>query len=476
MRFLISLLLAFPAFAQVGVPGSFFSSANGQPANCSTVAGFPAPAVCTAPGELPLGSFPVPAQGGTYSDPNFGSTVRILTPAGQNRHSYSSPTAMSTSGKYALVTLNSNTTAIIDTTTGVPVRQMARKQRSWSSGEAVWDTRSDTVLYFLSGYWNGVKWINDRLMKYDVAADVETLVQDYALAPYNFAWVARGGTGDMSKDGWLPFYTPEKVCVVQVASGNTVCAAYSNVGGLPWTFIDFVSISKGPDRSTGKHYVMMQGQPANAMFEFDPAAGTLTFQFRGPEMPSAVMGWGNGNGVCEPGESCLAQSHSDTFEDSMGNQYLVRAVQLRNPCSWVLTTMRMSAGLGMVKGVAEGGGRTDVALLARCASTPWPGLHVGCARKSPFCSISLENRPLLPSPLRDGAPYNGEIWVMRDNGAEFRRVAMHRSVIQTYYDQPRVCISDTGAKVLWDSNFGVPNSYRVVVAESGMRQLLRLVF
>jgi hypothetical protein len=476
MRLLASLLLVIPAAAQIGVPGAQFTYPSGQPAACSSVSGFPAPALCSVPGELPLGSFPLPAPGGAYIDPNFGATVRVLTPGGLNYHPYSSPTALSTNGKYALVTLNSTTTAILDTASGTPVRQMFRKARTWSSGEIVWDVTSDNILYYVSFFWNGQRYVGDRLMRYDVAANLETLVQDYTKPPYNFSWIARGGTGDMSKDGWLPFYTQDSVCVVQVATARTICSSHVNVGGMGWTMIDFVSITKGPDRSSGKHYVMIQGQPANAIYEFDAAAGTLNFQFR-PEMPYALMGNSNGNGICEPGENCIGQAHSDTFEDWQGNQYFLRAVQLRNPCSWVLSSFRFNAGTSIAKGVSDGGGRTDVALLAKCGGgAAWPALHVGCARKSSFCSISLENRPLLPSPVRDSAPYNSEIWVMRDNGLEIRRLAMHRSVIQTYYDQPRVCLSDDGRKALWDTNFGVANARRVVVADTNMISFMIRMF
>ncbi|MDX1981128.1 MAG: hypothetical protein SFV51_12730 [Bryobacteraceae bacterium] len=458
---LVVLALSLPVSAQTGVPGSFFSYLNG-PNYCTAAPGFPAPALCTAPGEVPLGSFPLPSPGGTYIDPNFGATVRILTAAGQNRHAYSSPSVLSTTGKYALVTLNSTTTAILDTTTGAPVRQMLRTQRTWSSGEVVWDTAYDHILYYLSGYWNGVRWINDRLMRYDILADTETLIRDFAQGPYYFPWIMRGGTGDMSRDGWLPFYTPDQVCVVNVRNARTICATYTNAGGLPWTLIDFVSISKGRERTTRKHYVMMQGQPSNAMFELDAQRGRLTFLFRGPEMPYELMGNGDGDGVCEPGESCMGQSHSDTFEDAQGNQYLLRAVQLRSPCSWVLSSFRMAAGPAMATS-----GRTDVALLALCGTTPWPAMHIGCARETSYCAVTLENQPVLPEPVRNGAPYNGEIWVMRGNGLEFRRLAMHRSVIQSYYDQPRACISDNGRTVLWDSNYGVLGSQRVAVAGTG---------
>ena len=56
---------------------------------------------------------------------------------------------------------------------------------------------------------------------------------------------------------------------------------------------------------------------------------------------------------------------------------------------------------------------------------------------------------------------------MRGNGAEIRRLAMHRSAQWQYWDQPRACISPDGRLVLWDTNFGIPNSHRIAVAETG---------
>lgn len=448
--------------------GPAFSYYNGTVSSCSLVYGFPVPALCTAPGELPLGTFPVPAPGGFYTDPNFGSPVRPLTGPGTYKHAYSTPTPISTSGRYTLIS-DSTFATILDTATALPVRQKARAYRSWSSGEIVWDPTSDDVFYYFSAYWNGSAVVADRLMRFQVSTGTETIVQDYSKPPYNFTNVFRGGTGDMSKDGWLPFLTnTQAVCVVKVFSGQTFCADYGSTGGLGWTMVDFVSISKGPDRATGMHYLIVQGSPANAVFQFDSTRGTITFQFR-PEMPAALAGRGNGNGICEAGESCMGQAHSDTMEDPTGIQYLVRTVQLSSPCSQVLTAIRLSAGIRMLQSEAEGGGRRDIATLSLCGGPRWPSVHVGCARRSSFCAVSIENVPKnLPTEIRDGAPYNGEIWVTRGAGLEVRRLAMHRSVIQKYYDQPRVAISDFGDKVVWDSNFGTTQS-RVVLAETGLR-------
>lgn len=453
--------------------GPRFSYISG-PSYCSNLPNFPAPANCSAPGELPLGSFPVPPPGSTYKDANFGATIKLLTGGGSNRHAYSTPTVMSATARYALLS-DTTFTTIMDTASALPVRQVRRSYRSWTSGEAIWDVVSDDVLYYLSSYWNGTKVVADKLMRYQVSTGTETVVQDYSKAPFNFGHVYRGGTGDMSKDGWLTLLSDTKqLCVIQLIAGRpfygqTICTSFANVGGMDWSIVDFASISKGPDAVTRMHYIVLQGSPSNAIFQFDSARGILTFQFR-PEVPAALTGKSNGNGVCEAGETCMQQAHSDTMEDSQGVQYLVRAVQLASPCSLVISTMRLSSGINMLKPVSQGGGRTDLTTIAYCGATRWPSLHIGCARKAALCSISMENLPAsLPAQIRDGAAYNGEIWVVRDNGVEIRRLAMHRSVIQTYFDQPRVSISDDGSKVIWDSNFGIANSTRVVMAETGMR-------
>ncbi len=468
---------ASPALIASVLPsiGPMFTYAKGAPSYCSMTAGFPVPAICTAPGELPVGSFPTPAPGGSYIDANFGAAVRTLTPGGSYRHAYSTPGAMSTTGRYTLIADDVFST-ILDTASALPVRQKARAYRTWTSGEVIWDPTQDDVLYYFSRYWNGSTVVADRLMRYQVSTDSESVFADYSKPPYNFTNVFRGGTGDMSRDGWLPFLTDTKaVCVVQVLPGRafhgqTFCADYGAAGGLGWTVVDFVSITKGPDRATGMHYLVVQGGPANAVFQFDSTRALLTFQFRGPDVPASLAGNSNGNGICEPGETCLSQAHSDTLEDSQGGQYLVRTMQIMNPCSQVLTAIRLSAGTAMLRPVQEGGGRKDIVTLGLCGNVPWPSIHVGCARRAPLCAVSLENAPKgLPASFRDGAPYNGEIWVVRGTGEEIRRVAMHRSVIRKYYDQPRVTLSDFGHRVIWGTNFGHAVWNWVVAAETGMR-------
>ena len=77
------------------------------------------------------------------------------------------------------------------------------------------------------------------------------------------------------------------------------------------------------------------------------------------------------------------------------------------------------------------------------------------------------------TPLKRTA-HLGEIMVIRDNGAEVRRLAQHRSLAFSsdgaggYWSTPRAAISADGAYVVADSNFGTSTArQRVVIIETG---------
>jgi hypothetical protein len=73
-------------WAQSSVIVTFISGPN----FCSGSSGYVSYPFCTVPGELPLGTFPVPSPGGSFVDPNFGATVRVLTTS-PYIHPYSLP-------------------------------------------------------------------------------------------------------------------------------------------------------------------------------------------------------------------------------------------------------------------------------------------------------------------------------------------------------------------------------------------------
>jgi len=87
---LVCLLTASIGFAQISLPSEPVFTYLSGPHFCAAEYGYAVPAFCTSPGELPLGSFPVPDINGSYVDPNFGATVRVLTEAALDSvHQYS---------------------------------------------------------------------------------------------------------------------------------------------------------------------------------------------------------------------------------------------------------------------------------------------------------------------------------------------------------------------------------------------------
>ena len=180
-------------------------------------------------------------------------------------------------------------------------------------------------------------------------------------------------------------------------------------------------------------------------------------------------GPGNKDHVCDPGETCLGQPHADVFADN-GRQYMLLDVGLEGPtaCEDDMTSLQISKGVNLLTPVESGGGRKVLFMLYKCGLT-WSDLHYGCARSAkPSAYLDGHPEPNLPNQIRDGqTPFDSEIIVMRGNGVEVRRLAMHRSVQTQYWDQPRPCISPDGSIALWDSNFGNPANHRVVIAETG---------
>ena len=462
--------LAVNGLSQSGT--AIFTYTNG-PNFCQTGYGYTVPAFCTAPGELPLGSFPVPGIGSFYIDPNFGAKVRLLTDGTTNSiHQYSTPTAFSATGKYAVLGKLDGHTRIVEVATGnIIVPDLIPTLDVWSG---FWSALDDDVIYSV-----GPAAHRTQIIKYQVSTGTKTVLVDYATDGHNFTNITMGGTGDISADNWTAFLVPDQhqVCAFDFNQVKTYCADYtapnpnSHVG---WNFIDYVLITKGKDVDTNKRYVLAMATPAMGAFSVNEQSGKLDFEFRGPETPAGLMGGdvpgvGNKDGICDPGESCVANPHADVFQDN-GRQYLLLEVGVEGSvCEDQLSSLQISKGTNMLAPVASGGGRTFLFTLFKCGLT-WSDIHLGCAKSTnAFCAISMEaQEPNLPNQIRDGrTPFDSEVMVMRGNGTEVRRLAMHRSVQTQYWDQPRACISPDGSKVMWDSNFGNPSNHRVVVAETG---------
>lgn len=459
--------------ASAGNGSAVFTYLSG-PNFCLAEYGYKVPAFCTAPGELPLGSFPVPGINGFYIDPNFGAKVRLLTDGSTDSiHQYSTPSAFSATSKYALIAgkEGAGESQIIDVATGnIVVPSLYGIVEYWSG---LWSPLDDDVLYGL-----GPQLHRTQIVKYQISTAKKTVLFDYATDGHHFTSIQNGSTGDLSADNWAAFWanTEHQVCAVDLNLLKTYCADYtapSPNNRVGWSFIDYVTISKGVDIDTNKRYVLLMGQPAMGVYSVNEQTGNLDFEYRGPEIPAGIMGGDSGkhnyDGVCDPGEGCFANPHADVFQDN-GRQYIfVDSGQDAPTCEDDLVSLQISKGINMFAPVDQGGGRKIFFTLFKCGVT-WANAHFDCAKSTnAFCVISTDlQATALPNQIRDGkTPFEDEIIVIRGNGLEVRRVAEHRSVRTQYWDTPRASISNDGSLVLWDSNFGNPAEHRVVVAETG---------
>ncbi len=438
------------------------------PHGCTAVPELPDPATCVVPNERPPGRFQPPEVGTSYVDPNFGARVTVLTGPGA-LHGYSSPSAITARNRMVLVG-KSGENQMVDLNTG---SVLVRNVKAPLEG-TILDAQDDAVAYAVGPAEN-----HAAILRYDLATGKKTVLADFSKAPYRFSSITVGGTGEGSKDNWLPLSAPEQqqLCAYSVAARKAYCADLKSVPGGPFK-VDFPTMSKGVDKTSGKRYVVAVANPAMLTFSVNEAAGSLELETVGPEQVG--YGKGNANGICEAGERCIGGGHSDLFEDPRGNQLMMLGLEFTSPCEYDLVTLQLNQGVRMGLPVELGGGLRRVMTLFRCGGQDvWADLHIGCARSSPYCVVATTyggfesaRRPDDESPMRR-TPHLSEIFVVRDNGAEIRRLAQHRSVQFTnedshgYWSTPRACLSADGAYVVADSNFGVPNAHRVIQIETG---------
>lgn len=440
-------------------PDAVFSYISG-PNGCTQPLGLPDAAVCVVPGEKPPGNFVPPPAGRSYFDPNFGARVRVLADP-PSLHGYSSPNPLSAGNKYAIAGL-AYQPFLLDAATGSKLGPLPN-----SFEGPMWDALDSESYYYLEG---------SSVKKFSVKSMSATTLLDYSKTSYGFTAVKSGSRGDTSKDNWIPFFAPNQssLCALDLNKLNTYCAKYdrtyngiklndNNAGAL---------ISKGVDSATGKRYVVFVTLPVIAIYSVNLATGALDFEYLGPEKDFG----GNGNGVCEPDEPCLRGDHYDSFEDSNGLQSIVGATDTQYPCEFSLYSFQLNKGSpGMMVPIEAGGGRKKLLTLFRCGGDTWTNIHNGCAKFGSYCVTSTTYGSITTN--ADGtikhSPHVAEVMVIRDNGKEIRRLMMNRSVpvagedADSYWTTPRAAISNDGAYVVVDSNFGLKNQHRVLIVETG---------
>lgn len=443
-------------FAQSSAIVTFVSGPN----FCTTAPAYITYPFCTAPGEIPLGSFAVPSAGGSFVDPNFGGTVRVMT-GSPYIHPYSLPSPVSAHNKYIHV-LQRDTfrSSMLDLATGA----VAYDGLPFANAAHVWDATNDDAYYLILGA---------KIIRHTLSSNTDSVVADYS---NRFTSINSGGSSETSKDNWMSFWAESEhtVCAVDLNTAKTYCADYqaANPGNrMGWGFIDYSMITKGVDSVTGKRYVFLMSSPALGAYSVNLSTGNLDFEYRGPELQD--ISHGNHDGVCDPGEPCLGGPHADLMEDSDGKQYMVTPKGNEEPCELDLVTYSLSKGIRLTDLESAGGGRHRVMNLANCG-TNWPSYHIGCAKNAPYCVISIYSDTLRSPADRttpfDQDPHRGQMMVMRGNGLELRFLAMTRTVLFTddsYWPQARAAISNDGSWVVFDSNYGIDNGERVNLMPTG---------
>lgn len=434
---------------------------GGRANGCTDVPGLPAAnaAVCASVSASLPGRFNPPGVGGSFVDPTFGARVHIVSEP-RSVHGYSTPSPISATGRYVIYSAR-DAGQVAELAGGRLVRTLP-----FGTEGALWDGQNDNAIYHVAG---------PTVRRYDIATGRDTVVVDYARAPQRFRGISTGGTSEITKDNWIAFTAKEsgQVCALDINSVKTYCAAVP--AGVE---LDYPMMSKGADRASGQRYVLLVVGGPFALYTVNFAEGRLDLAGRGPE--NITMDGGNRNGICETGEPCIGAGHSDTFEDSQGNQLVVMGMEEQSPCGYSLYTLQLNKGAQMGLPAESGGGLKRAFPLFRCGGQDlWVDYHAGCAKAAPYCVISTTlapfNRARDPNdqtPLK-ASPYVGEVMVMRDNGVEMRRLAQHRSVSfrneesSGYWSTPRAAISADGSMVVGTSNFGFPNQQRVFAVETG---------
>lgn len=248
-----------------------------------------------------------PSVCGTYTDPNFGATVKRVTPFGYAVEYSSSP--FSASGTYIVTGDNSGFIHVfrlsdcMDMTGAVGGHgNLAFLQMS---------AINDQAWYYFTGA---------TLHRYNFITTADTTLGNYAGGAYGFTTIYAGGTAQLSVDDWLSFYdqtgSPTKLCAVNIpqlitdgapAGTNTYCRDYSADGitSLDWTGV------WGVDSGNSKRYVWLSGQPWSGLYSVG-AAGVLNLENTGPAWP----GWKTNDDQypCTASDSHCISSQSFTHD------------------------------------------------------------------------------------------------------------------------------------------------------------------
>lgn len=334
---------------------SAFGYRGGYPSGCSnTNARYADADTCVITTERPTSvALSIPATGGSYTDPQFGSIVTRLT-SSKNNVSYSASTAFSASEKYVL-------TWAVGADSAVNVYDRALKTLAYASvpvtniDKTAWDPSNDEVLWFMDG--GQVKYRTLNTSTTTVAAD------------YSSAFGARpaltnlsiGGTEDITDDGWVAAIsgTESQICAIHIVGltplnqeSRIFCADYSAVGV---SSVDFPQMTQ-VDSESGKRYMLIIGSPVKPVWSIGSSAN---FEYYIPEGSYGIA----------------STPHSDVGQDAQGRQVLCWHWEDSQVNAVSFACGALNKGLDIAQPVEVGGG---LRILDTVQITTVYDAHFGC--------------------------------------------------------------------------------------------------
>jgi hypothetical protein len=329
----------------------------GYPVGCVNSSGdYQTLDTCTITNERPSSSsFVIPAVGGSYVDPQYGHTVRRVTPSGHNIQ-YGALSAFSATGIYVLT--SDSLSSVVD------VYRVSTGAKTYSSlpsiniSLAAWDPVNDDKLWYIEGAA-----IKSRILP---TGTVTTLV--------TMPWeITNGGTTDITDDGWWAFRDNtsfNNACTVNLNTGATYCADTSALGISDFDFTQVTQV----DSESGKRYVVILTAPRGHVYSV--GASGLNYEYAITTF-GADGSWTYSDMTAEP--------HSDVGQDEKGRQIFFWNWLNEDGLRGYIASLQLNKGALLTQPVEMGGGlRILWHSTGQMGSTD---AHFGCTWRG-VCSYS----------------------------------------------------------------------------------------
>jgi hypothetical protein len=356
-------------------------------------------------------AFLPPAEGSSYVDPVFGTSIRRLTDA------RSTPNSAGDSNFLTWAMQEYSTVAAFNSDDSRFLLQhdsyfaLYDGQGNWlrdlpfeihASAQPRWSRTNNNVLYFING---------NRVKSFNVATSAMSTVRTFT----EYGSISGHGESDMAFTGNKLVLAGDSTAIfVYDIDQNQKSAVFSTAGKGTW---DGIHIT--PD--------------GNVLLSWHASGGG---RYRGIEMF-------NGNMVFLRQISTVI-GHLDVTRDTTGAEVLVYA-NANDPtpiCDNGVVKIRLSDA-------------HETCLL----SLNWSlGIHVSCPDGNGSCIVSIYT-PSDPNPNQSWPAYTDEVLRVPLNASATSRLAHHRSrALNDYNYMPKASVSRDGKRIVYASNFGLQDS------------------